>query len=211
MDIYETKIELFSLNEKRYLWRKEHTAFQHKNLIPSMKHGDGSIVWACFAASGPGQLAIIDGTMNSELYHQFLKENVRTSVHELSLKKKWVMQQYNDPKHTSHSTKEWLKKNKVNVLERLSQSPDLNPIKMLWKDLKQAVHRRKPTNIPELKRFCTEEWAKIPTSCSAGLISSYKKCFLQLLLQKGVTADTESKDSHTFATHRCVTLVHFSQ
>ncbi len=43
------------------------------------------------------------------------------------------MQQDNNPKHTSHSTKEWLKKNKVNVLE--SQSPDLNPIKMLWKDL----------------------------------------------------------------------------
>ncbi len=45
------------------------------------------------------------------------------------------MQQDNDPKHTSHSTKEWLKKNNVNVFERLSQSPDLNLIKMLWKDL----------------------------------------------------------------------------
>ncbi len=40
------------------------------------------------------------------------------------------MQQDNNRKHTSHSTKEWLKKNKVNVLEWLSQSPDL-----LWKDL----------------------------------------------------------------------------
>ncbi len=48
----------------------------------------------------------------------------------------WVMQQDNNPKHTSHSTKEWLKKNKVNVLEWLSQSPDINPIQMLWKDLK---------------------------------------------------------------------------
>ncbi len=45
------------------------------------------------------------------------------------------MQQDNNPKHTSHSTKEWLKKNNVNVFERLSQSPDLNLIKMLWKDL----------------------------------------------------------------------------
>ncbi len=42
----------------------------------------------------------------------------------------WVMQQDNNRKHTSHSTKELLKKNKVNVLEWLSQSPDL-----LWKDL----------------------------------------------------------------------------
>ncbi|KAI2649185.1 Transposable element Tc1 transposase [Labeo rohita] len=42
---------------------------------------------------------------------------------------------------------------------------------MLWKDLKQAVHRRKPTNITGFKCFCTEKWAKIPTSCCAGLIS----------------------------------------
>uniref|UniRef100_A0A671RAJ2 RNA helicase n=1 Tax=Sinocyclocheilus anshuiensis TaxID=1608454 RepID=A0A671RAJ2_9TELE len=64
----------------------EKTAFQHKNLIPSVKHGGGGgiiMVWVCFAASGPRRLAIIDGTMNSELYQQILKENVRTSVREL--------------------------------------------------------------------------------------------------------------------------------
>lgn len=36
-----------------------------------MKHGGASIiVLACFSASGQGQFAIIDGTMNSELYQQ---------------------------------------------------------------------------------------------------------------------------------------------
>ncbi len=46
-----------------------------------------------------------------------------------------------------HSTKEWLKKNKVNVLEWLSQCPDLNPIKMLWKDLsKQFIGGNPPTS-----------------------------------------------------------------
>ncbi len=51
-----------------YVQRKEHTASQLKNLIPSVKHGGGSIMaWACFAASWPEQPAIIDGTMNSEL------------------------------------------------------------------------------------------------------------------------------------------------
>ncbi len=38
------------------------------------------------------------------------------------------MQEDNDPKHTNKSTSEWLKKNKINVLELPSQSPDLNPI-----------------------------------------------------------------------------------
>ncbi len=54
-----------------YVRRKEHTAFQLKNLIPSVKHGGGRIMaWPCFAASWPGQSAIIDGTMNSELYQE---------------------------------------------------------------------------------------------------------------------------------------------
>ncbi len=87
----------------------------------------------------------------------------------------------------------------------------MNPIERLWTDLKQAVHRRKPTNITELKWFCTEEWAQTPASCCAGLIISYKKRYLQLLLQKGVTPNIESKDSYTVATHRCVPLDHFSQ
>ncbi len=118
------------------------------------------------------------------------------------------MQQDNNHKHTSHSTKEWLKKNKVNVLEWLSQSPDLNPIKMLWKDLsKQFIGGNPPTS--EFKWFCTKEWDKTPTCYCAGLFSIYKKLYLQLLQQKGVTPDTESKDSHTFATHRYVTLDHF--
>ncbi len=57
------------------------------------------------------------------------------------------MQQDNNLKHTSHSAKDWLKKNKVNVLEWLSQNPDLNPIKMLWKDLtKQFIGGNPPTS-----------------------------------------------------------------
>ena len=41
---------------------KKSTAHQHPNLIPTVNYGGGRImVWGCFAASGPGQLAIIDG------------------------------------------------------------------------------------------------------------------------------------------------------
>ncbi|KAF7642141.1 hypothetical protein LDENG_00263840, partial [Lucifuga dentata] len=82
-------------------------------------------------ASGPGRLAIIDGSLNSQFYQQILHENVRISIHELKLKTKWVTQQDNDPKHTRRSIKEWLKQKKCNVLEWLSQSLDLNPTEML--------------------------------------------------------------------------------
>lgn len=50
-----------------------------------------------------------------------------------------------------------VKPEKNYVLEWQSHSPDLNPIEMLWKDLKRAVHARKPTNITEVGQFCKEE------------------------------------------------------
>ncbi len=88
----ETKVELFGRCVSRYIWRKTNTAFHEKYIIPTIKHGGGSVmVWGCFATSGPGWLAIIDGTMNSALYQKILKENVRSSVCDLKLKRTWVM------------------------------------------------------------------------------------------------------------------------
>ncbi len=108
------------------------------------------------------------------------------------------MQQDNKPQaHKSfhqRMVKEEVKE--VNVLVWLSQSLDL----------KQAFPRRKPTNITEFKGFCTKEWAKTPTSYGAELISVFKKLYFQLLQQKRVTPDTESKDLHTFATHWIIFL-----
>ncbi|KAI3376206.1 hypothetical protein L3Q82_016716, partial [Scortum barcoo] len=62
-----------------------------------------------------------NGTMNSAVYQKILKEKVRPSVRDLKLKRTWVLQQDNDPKHTSKSTSEWLKKNKMKTLEWPSQ------------------------------------------------------------------------------------------
>ncbi|KAK3553212.1 hypothetical protein QTP86_031817 [Hemibagrus guttatus] len=180
------KIELFGRSVSHYVWRKSNTAFQKKNIIPTVKYGGGSVmVWGCFAASGPGRLAVINGTVNSAVYQKILKENVQPSVCDLKLKRTWVLQQDNDPKHTSKSTSEWLKKNKMKTLEWPSQSPDLNPIEMLWHDLKKVVHARKPSNVAELQQFCKDEWAKIPPQRCNRLIASYGKRLIAVVAAKG--------------------------
>ncbi|KAF7656731.1 hypothetical protein LDENG_00036710 [Lucifuga dentata] len=101
--------------------------------------------------------------MNSALSQKILKDNIQSSVRDLKLKRNWTMQQDNNLKHKSKA--EWLKKKKkkkMKVLEQPSQSPDLNPIEMLWQDLKRTVHARKPSNVAELKQICKEEWDNIP-------------------------------------------------
>ena len=91
-----------------------------------------------------------------------MPENVRQSVHDLELKPTWVLQQNNDPKHTSRSTSEWLEENKMKTLEWPHQRPDLNPPEMLWCDLINAAHACKPSNVVELHQFYEDVWAKIP-------------------------------------------------
>uniref|UniRef100_A0A8C4STQ9 Tc1-like transposase DDE domain-containing protein n=1 Tax=Erpetoichthys calabaricus TaxID=27687 RepID=A0A8C4STQ9_ERPCA len=104
-----------------------------------------------------------------------LDENLLQSALDLRLGRRFIFQQDNDPKHTAKISKEWLQDNSVNVLEWPSQSPDLNPIEHLWRDLKMAVHRRFPSNLMELERCCKEEWAKLAKDRCAKLVASYSK------------------------------------
>ncbi|KAF2344221.1 hypothetical protein FHG87_025023 [Trinorchestia longiramus] len=114
------------------------TEYKPKCTITTVKFGGGSImVWGCFSSSGVGKLHIIEETMNDD-----------------------------DSKHTAKEIKEWLRMKKINILEWPGQSPDMNPIKNLWRELKLKIQKRGPNNITELREICIEEWNKItPETC----------------------------------------------
>ncbi|KAK3511520.1 hypothetical protein QTP70_008979 [Hemibagrus guttatus] len=173
----ETKIELFGINSTRRVWRRRNAAYDPKNTIPTIKHGRGNIMlWGCFSAKGTGQLHHIKVTMDGAMYCQILGENLLPSARALKMGHGCVFQHDNDPKHTGKETKEWLKRKHIKVLEWPSQSPDLNPIENLWRELKIRVSKRQPQNLNDLERICKEEWDKIPPEMCANLVANYKKC-----------------------------------
>ncbi|KAG2465867.1 TCB1 transposase, partial [Polypterus senegalus] len=184
----ETKIELFGVNARHPVWRKPSTAHHQANAIPTVKHGGGSIMlWGCLSAAGTGRTVRIKGKMTAAMYRDILDENLLQSALDLRLGRRFIFQQDNDPKHTAKISKEWLQDNSVNVLEWPSQSPDLNPIEHLWRDLKMAVHRRFPYNLMELERCCKEEWAKLAKDRCAKPVASYSKRLQAVIAAKGAS------------------------
>ena len=115
------------------------------------------MLWGYFSAAETGRLVKIEGITNGAKYRQILEENLLQSAKDLRLRRRFTFQQDNNPKNTAKATLEWLQNKKVKVLEWPIQSPDLNPIENLWKDLKIAVQRRFPSNLTELEQIYKEE------------------------------------------------------
>ncbi len=114
-----------------------------------------------------------------------LSENLLPSARALKMKRGWIFQHDNDPKHTARAMKEWLRKKHFKVLEWPSQSPDLNPIENLWRELKVRVAQRQPQNITALEEICMEEWAKIPATVCENLVKTYRKRLTSVIANKG--------------------------
>ncbi|GFV57860.1 transposable element Tcb2 transposase [Trichonephila clavipes] len=132
----------FAMNIRK-IWRKNKTASEPKNVLPTLKHGGGNvIVWRCVAHNGAGNLAFIDIKMNALAYIDVLRHNLLDSAKKLSLENTFTFQQDNDPKHTTIVTKTWMFYHAPRRLETPPQSPDLNPIENLWMHLDTEVRKK---------------------------------------------------------------------
>ncbi len=123
--------------------------------------------------------------MDGAMYREILANNFLPSVRALKMGRGWFFQHDNDPKHTARATNEWLRKKHFKVLEWPSQSPDLNPIENLWRDLKLRVAQR-PQNLKDLEKTCMEEWAKIPAAVCANLVKNYRKRLTSVIVNQDI-------------------------
>ena len=66
--------------------------------------------------------------------------------------------------HTAKSTTAWLDCNSVERICHPAASPNVNPIKPVWHDLKEFIwaHEHIPITLEELKEAVKEAWDQVP-------------------------------------------------
>ena len=113
--------------------------------------------------------------MNSQFYQEILDQKLVPFINTVFPDGHRFVQD-NDPKHVSRSTKDFMINRGINHWVTPPESPDLNPIEMMWAQLKHHLRRRvKPTNRDELVNGIEQFWNSVtPEMCNRYIDHLYK-------------------------------------
>ena len=185
----ESKFEVFG-NRRRVYVRRSSSEKMHPDCVtPTVKHGGGSVmVWGCFSYSGVGHLHRVQGILNKEGYHSILQRHAIPSGLEI-IGKGFIMQQGNDQKHTSKFCTNYLRAKQragdLFIMEWPPQSPDLNPIELLWDELDRMIRQNTPTSEDSLFSILQTAWREIPLSRLENLALRMPRLVRKLISVKG--------------------------
>ena len=146
----------------------------------------GVMVHLAFSANRILSCQMIDGTLNGIKYVQLLQNSVIPKV-VASHGHDFIFQQDNAPPHTAKITKEWLEKEKIELLDWPAYSPDLNPVENLWAIIARRVYTNgiAYTSEDALWNLISEEVENLEKSVISGIIGGMKNRIGKMLKRCG--------------------------
>ena len=156
------------------------------------------MVWGCFAGERVGDLYHVHGILNQHGYHSmaYCRD---TPFHQVY---SWLgLQPFSNntttPKHTSNLCKNYLKKKEndghLKIMTWPPQSPDLNPIELVWDKLDRRAKAKQPTSDVYLWKLLQESWKNILGDYLVKLVNRMPRICETVIKAKGEPDFEESK------------------
>ncbi len=142
-------------------------------------------VWGGISCRGPSDFVVFTENMDAEMYDQIIKK----CIFPFSARKyhyNCYLHQDNDAKHTSKLCSRTIKQLKIKWIKSPPLSPDLNPIELVWSDMKRFIRKRFCSSVAELKQAVKDFRHEImtPEYC-AKYIFRMKKVIEIVIKKKG--------------------------
>lgn len=189
----ESTFEIGKISRRIVVWRRNKERYASQNLVPTFKSGRTSMmVWGAFIGSRLSTLVTMPKNLRKAVdfvevvykgeLERFWAEVLASGVEGM------ILMEDGAPIHRSNAPKAWREAHGIPKMEWPAQSPDLNPIEMLWKILKDAVQHkrnRRPKNVAEMELALKEEWGKVTGAYLERLIESMPARMRAVIKAKG--------------------------
>lgn len=138
------------------------------------------MVWGGISCQGKTSLHFIQGKVNAEYYKGIIAEKKEEIERMFRNRGKWLFQHDNAPSHRPSAVRQFIQQELgCELLPHPPQSPDLNPIELIWAIMKTKVEATHPKNKGQLKNAIEAAWKSITVDhikkCIANLPSKMEK------------------------------------
>jgi len=149
------------LQHQVYVWRMPKEAYKPECLVPTVKHGGGSMtIWAAISWYSADPRITLNSQITASDYVDIVGNQVHLMVQMMFL----TMMQFFKISfiHTARSVQSWFEEHE-DAFQHLpwpAQLPDLNIVKPLWSVLESRLRIRffPPTPLKQLDDVLHEEW-----------------------------------------------------
>ena len=148
---------------------------QTRRLKQRAKHPTKIHIWGGISARGATRLVMFSGIMNATRLGTVYEAGLLPFVQE-RFPDGHRLYQDNDPKHSSKYIEKFLEQRGIKWWYTPPESPDLNPVELVWGSLKQYLRNHsKPKNLEELKTGIEQFWLTLTPEVCRKYISHLKK------------------------------------
>lgn len=178
-------------------WRRiKRGAWNETCFVQKEKFYTGIMIWGAIGPHFKSKLVVCTNKEDSEEYKRILLESEMISKCDaLYGQYKWSFMQDGAPCHTARATMEWLKSKVLIVPGWPPNSPDLNPIELIWAIIKKKLKKKMWRREDDLYSFVEEIWNSIDENTINSLVEDFvRRC--RIVLDLGGNSASQYVSSH---------------